>query len=216
MDGWFVAIALAALVFAALLFFARQRKQVWTVLAAVLVLALAGYAFQGRPSLPNAPAPIQKKGNKAFEDLITLRADMDRRFSSSKQWLMLSDSYARDGNFKMSAAFLQSALLKKPNDGDLWAALGLVLMLAGDGTISPPSEYAFQKARALSPRHPAPDYFRGLNALFNGDAAKAVTLWEALIKDAPKTAKWRPKLESQLLGLKSMLETRAEDGSATK
>jgi cytochrome c-type biogenesis protein CcmH len=208
MGGWFAIVMLTALVFAALLFFSPERRKVWSAIAATLMLALAGYAIQGRPSLESAPAQSQKKDDAAFEALIAMRADMDQQFSGSKQWLVMSDSFARDGNFSMSAAFLQSAIKKNPRNGDLWAGLGLVLMLSGDGNMSPAANFAFAKTRALSPNHPAPDYYEGLATLFNGDPVKTLKLWESLVERGPKTAKWRPKLESQLAGLKTLLSSR--------
>lgn len=208
MAGWLVVAALTAFVFAGLLFFSRDRGLVWSAIAATLMLALAGYAIQGRPSLNSAPARLQEKDDAAFEGLIAMRADMDQQFSSSKQWLVMADSFARDGNFSMSAAFLQSAIKKNPRNGDLWAGLGLVMMLSGDGNLSPAANYAFAKTRALSPNHPAPDYYEGLAVLFNGDPRKTVTLWELLLERGPKSAKWRPKLESQLAGLKTLLSSR--------
>jgi cytochrome c-type biogenesis protein CcmH len=205
MGGWIVMILLAALTFAGLLYFASNRKQLWTAIAATIVLALAGYTVQGKPSLADAPAQTAKKGSREFEALIAMRADMDYKFANSKQWLTMSDSFARSGNFRLSVALLQSGLRKNPNNGDLWAGLGLIMMLAGDGNMSPAASYAFAKTRALSPEHPAPDYFDGLNALFSGDVGKTLKLWESLLERAPKNAKWRPKLESQLSGLKALL-----------
>jgi cytochrome c-type biogenesis protein CcmH len=214
MGGWIVMILLAALTFAGLLYFASNRKQLWTAIAATIVLALAGYTVQGKPSLADAPAQTAKKGNRSFEALIAMRGDMDYKFAKSKQWLTMSDSFARNGNFRMSAALLQSGLRKNPNNGDLWAGLGLNMMLAGDGNMSPAASYAFAKTRALSPEHPAPDYFEGLHALFNGDVNKTMNLWESLLERAPKNAKWRPKLESQIDGVRRILAqaTSASDG----
>jgi cytochrome c-type biogenesis protein CcmH len=205
MGGWFVMIGLAALTFAGLLYFASNRKQLWTAIAATMALALAGYAVQGKPYQTTAPSQMAKKGNSEFEALIAIRADMDYKFANSKQWLTMSDGFARNGNFRLSVALLQSGLRKNPNNADLWAGLGLNMMLAGDGNLSPAANFAFAKTRILSPQHPAPDYFEGLHALFNGDVSTTLKLWRSLLERAPKNAKWRPKLESQLTRLNSML-----------
>jgi cytochrome c-type biogenesis protein CcmH len=169
--------------------------------------------MQGRPTLPTAPANASKKGNEAVETLITIRGDMDQQFTAAKQWLTLSDRFARDGNYRMAAALLQSGLKENPKSADLWSGLGVVLMLAGDGTISPPAQYAFDKARAYAPRHPAPDYFTGLYALFEGNPAKALKLWDGVLERSSPKAKWRPRLESQIAGLQTLL-VRASVNSA--
>ncbi len=205
MGGWLIMIVLAAATFGGLMLFAHERVKMWTALAAAIMLALTGYAIQGRPSLPSAPAqPIAEKG-EAVEALLSIRADMDYQYSASKQWLTLSDGFARNGNYRLAAALLQSGLKKEPRNADLWSALGLVLMLAGDGEISPPAQFAFDKARQFRPQHPAPDYFAGLAALFKQDPAATVALWKPILADAPAKAKWRPRLESQLAGLERMI-----------
>jgi cytochrome c-type biogenesis protein CcmH len=73
--------------------------------------------------------------------------------------------------------------------------------------MSPPAKMAFANARKYAPRNRAPDYFTGLVELLEGRPDKTVEIWQRLIDDAPDKAIWRPKLESQLVGLKSMLQS---------
>lgn len=210
MGGWIIMIGLAVACCVALIFFAKDRKTIWSAVVATLVLALAGYAMQGQPSLPTAAAKQPEQNDRAVEALIAMRADMDYQFAGSKQWLSLSDGFARQGKYGMAAAFLRSALRKSPQNGDLWAGLGLVLMLAGEGELSPPARLAYANTRKFAPNHPAPDYFEGLNHLFKGDAQKTLALWKPLSERAPKSAKWKPKLESQVEGLANMIEQSAD------
>jgi cytochrome c-type biogenesis protein CcmH len=205
MNGWPAALLLALAVFAALWLAIRQRRQLWSAIAAAIIFALTGYALQGRPELPAAPAMARAEGNEAAETLIAIRSDMDQQFSPAKRWLTLSDGFLRDGNYRLAAALLQSGLKENPNSADLWSGLGLVLMLAGDGTITPPAEYAFAKARTHAPRHPAPDYFTGLYALFEGNPEKALTHWEGVLERSTPKAKWRPRLESQIATLRGLV-----------
>ena len=205
MGGWIVMLLLSALVFGLLCWFAPERRRLWTVVAATITLALAGYAVQGSPELSSAPAHRAEQQREAIDSLLTMRADMDQRFSSSRQWLILSDSFARSGKYGLAAASIQSGLRKNPRDGDLWAALGVLLMVAGDGEYSAPAKLAFAKARNFSPRHPAPDYFEGLSFLFKGDAPATLEKWNAILAAAPKQAKWKPQVESQILGLQKII-----------
>jgi cytochrome c-type biogenesis protein CcmH len=205
MAGWLIMALLTGLTFGGLMLFVRERSKLWSALAAAMVLALAGYATQGQPSLPSAPAmPIAEKG-KAAEALLSIRAEMDYQYSASKRWMIISDGFARNGKYRMAAALLQSAIRKEPRNADLWSALGLVLMLAGDGELTPPAKFAFEKARQFNPRHPAPDYFAGLAMLFKQDPVATVALWKPILANAPAKAKWRPRLESQLAGLERMI-----------
>ena len=207
MMGWLSAILIAAAVVAGLLLFVPLRKQLWPVVAAAVVLGLAGYAWQGSPDQPAAPAQPITANLKTADMLLQMRADMDTGYGIGKQWLITADSYARSGKYDYSAAFIQAGLRDHPKNGDLWAGLGLVLFLAGDGQMSPPAKMAFDNARKFAPRNPAPDYFDGLVGLYEGRPANTIETWQKLVDDAPDKAVWRPKLESQLGGLKTMLQS---------
>ena len=207
MNGWLPVLAIALMVLAGVLLFVPGRKQLWPAIAAAVVLGLAGYAWQGSPEQAASPAqPITAK-LKAADSLLQMRADMDTNYGIGKQWLITADSYARSGKYDYSAAFIQAGLRQYPQNGDLWAGLGVVLLLAGDGQMSPPAKMAFANARKFGPRNPSPDYFDGLVELFEGRPAKTVEIWQRLADDAPEKAIWRPKLESQLGGLKTMLQS---------
>ena len=207
MIGWLPVLVMSALVIGGVLLFVPGRKQMWPAIAAAVVLGLAGYAWQGSPEQAASPAqPITAK-LKAAEALLQMRADMDTGYGIGKQWLITADSYARSGKYDYSAAFIQAGLRQYPKNGDLWAGLGVVLLLAGDGQMSPPAKMAFANARKFAPRNPAPDYFDGLVELFEGRPAKTVEIWQRVVDDAPENAVWRPKLESQLGGLKTMLQS---------
>jgi cytochrome c-type biogenesis protein CcmH len=207
MSGWLVALLIAALATGGILLLAPLRRQLWPAVLAAVVLGLAGYAWQGHPEQQAAPAqPIASK-LKANEALIGMRSDMDASYGVAKLYLTMADSYTRDGNYKYAAAYINAGLRRYPKDGDLWAGLGVVLFLAGDGKMSPPAEMAFANARKFRPTHRAPDYFNGLVDLFEGRPLETLKTWQQLIDKAPDKAVWKPKLESQLNGLISMLQS---------
>jgi cytochrome c-type biogenesis protein CcmH/NrfG len=204
--GWAILIALACAVFGALILFAKLPRKAWEPLAATLVLGMAGYAWQGRPSLPDAPAQVQKAKGEAAAGLIEMRAAMDARFSNAKSYLITSDAFSREGNYRFAALYLQSGLRRYPDNAELWGALGLQLMLASEGTLSVPAKFAFDRARALNPKLPTPGYFEGLSALFDGRPADTVKSWQAVLAVAPDQAEWKPKLERQLNALTSGIQ----------
>ncbi|MFM2411345.1 MAG: hypothetical protein RL481_2173 [Pseudomonadota bacterium] len=203
MMGWIIAFALAVLAFAAILRSVPERRKLWPAVAAALVLGLAGYAWQAQPGLASAPAKPLAAELQTAEALIAMRADMDANYGSAKQWLITADSYARDGNYRFAAAYIEAGLRQHPRNGDLWAGLGVVLLLAGDVQMSPPAEMAFAKAREYGPLNRSPDYFKGLIAFFEGRPANTIAIWQKLIDNAPDKAIWVPKLESQLSVLKN-------------
>jgi cytochrome c-type biogenesis protein CcmH len=204
MNGWFVLGLLSVLSLFALVFFVRSSKGLWQVAAAAVLLGMAGYALQGRPSLPPAPAQPLEASAVGATQLVEIRADMDESFGSAKRWLVTADSFAKQGDYPLSASYIQSGLRKDPQNADLWSALGLQLMLASEGQMSPAAQLAFDKARAIRPKYPAPYYFAGLARLFAGDLDGAILLWEKTVSLATPTAKWKTRIESQLQAAKAL------------
>lgn len=204
MNGWFVLGLLSVLSLSALVFFVRSSKGLWQVAAAAVLLGMAGYALQGRPSLPPAPAQPLEASAVGATQLVEIRADMDESFGSAKRWLVTADSFAKQGDYPLSASYIQSGLRKDPENADLWSALGLQLMLASEGQMSPAAQLAFDKARAIRPKYPAPYYFAGLARLFAGDLDGAILLWEKTVSLATPTAKWKTRIESQLQAAKAL------------
>jgi cytochrome c-type biogenesis protein CcmH len=86
-------------------------------------------------------------------------------------------------------------------------------MLASEGRMSAPAKYAFDRARKLNRYSPSPDYFEGLAALFDGRVVDALKLWQKLLDTAPKEARWKPRLESQLAGVTRMAEQLSKSGT---
>jgi cytochrome c-type biogenesis protein CcmH len=211
--GWLIVIGLALVTVAGVLALAPARKQFWPLVAAASVLALAGYAWQGNPEQGGSPAKPIAAEARAAESLIAMRADMDPAGGIAKQWLITADSYARSGRYQYSAAFIEAGLRQYPRNGDLWAGLGLVLLLAGDNQMSPPARMAFANARKYAPLNRSPDYFEGLVELFEGRPVNTLRIWQKLVDGAPDGAVWKPKLESQLGGLTSMLQGAAVEGA---
>jgi cytochrome c-type biogenesis protein CcmH len=66
----------------------------------------------------------------------------------------------------------------------------------------------------LNPYSPSPDYFEGLAALFDGRIVEALKLWQGLLDTAPKEARWKPRLESQLSGVMQMAEQLSKSGTS--
>ncbi len=206
MAGWIFALSLTVLVCGAVVFFAKLPRQLWVLPAAAGTLALAGYAYQGKPNVKSALAVPVAANADVVEELILIRSEMDYQFGRAKPFLITSDAAARKGDHNLSAAFLHNGLRKYPNDAELWGALGVQLMLASEGRITAPAKLAFDKSRKLWPKGPVPDYFEGLAALFDARPKDARALWTKALKNSRPNAKWRPKLEAQLSSLEQIIQ----------
>jgi cytochrome c-type biogenesis protein CcmH/NrfG len=216
MNGWIVLGLLSVLSLSVLTWFVRSSKGLWQIAAAAVLLGMTGYALQGRPSAPSSPAKSLAASEVGATQLIDIRADMDQSFGGAKRWLVTADSFAKQGDYASAASYIQSGLRSDPKNPDLWSALGLQLMLASEGQMSPPAQLAFDKVRAIRPKYPAPYYFDGLARLFAGDLDGAVLLWEKTVSLATPNAKWKTRIESQLQAAKALQAQAAQAESISQ
>lgn len=198
MSGWIIAIALAVLAGGAIVRVGRTPRAAWELVAAALLIGLAGYAWQGSPSQAGSPMRGAAQDNAFDEDVATLRKNMGERFSEAGQWLVLSDAFNRQGKHEDAANVLRVGLRQYPKDANLWLGLGNALIVHGNGVMSPAAEFAFRKAIDLAPEQPAPAYFFGLALAQSGQPQQAEKIWRELLARAPADAEWRGDLETNL------------------
>jgi cytochrome c-type biogenesis protein CcmH len=195
--GWLILIALIAASVAALRLLGVRGAPL-TAGAAALLLGAAGYALQGSPGQPGAPA----RGGEA-RDVIPLteaRHAFFGNFTPAESWLVMSEALARGGNGEDAVNILQNAVQRYPADPQLWIGLGNALVDHARG-LTPPAQLAYERAAALAPGHPAAPFFYGLAVARSGDRAAAVQLWRSILADAPKDASWRPLVEQGVAAL---------------
>ena len=191
MTGWFILLLLlAASAFALWVF--GVRGGLLTAAMAALVFGAAGYALQGSPGISGAPA--EGSTSRRVIPLTEARHAFFGNFSPEESWLALSDGLARGGNTEDAVGLLQNAVGKYPGDVQLWIGLGNALVDHAHG-LTPPAEFAYQRAAELAPGHPAAPFFYGLALARSGDRAAAVAIWKRILANGPKDASWRPLIE---------------------
>ena len=196
--GWVQFLFIALVTLAALWRLARLDTSTLQLVGAALLLALAGYAWQGRPALDGRPKPPparQQLPDSAFEET---RRDMLGTFDSASQWLTIADSYQRSGDTRSAADIIRSGLRRTPRDADLWVGLGNALVLHADGMMTPAAQLAFRRAEEIAPGHPGPRFFYGLALAQGGRFDEAERIWRTLLAEAPADASWRPMVEERL------------------
>ena len=195
--GWAIVAALVIASLLALWRFGKFGRSALEYSAAALLLAVAGYAFQGNPSAPAAPTD-------APEDLTTetVPAEMRRTFASSMnsegQWLALGDALMQAGRTRAAVSILGEGAKKAPQNPDIWVGLGNALFVHGGAQMNPAAQYAFEKAAAIAPNHPGPPFFMGYALARSGKMDQAGEVWRALLARAPADAPWKADLEARL------------------
>ncbi|HYJ53880.1 MAG TPA: tetratricopeptide repeat protein [Allosphingosinicella sp.] len=198
MTGWILMAVLTLVTGGGLFVFVRRDKGALQFTAAALLLALAGYSWQGHPGFGGAPKSAPDHVELPDTEFAKARGDMLGRFDQASAWLNMADSFQRRGNTQLAAELLQGAVQRTPGNPDLWVGYGNALVLHGGGMMSPAAQLAFQRAADLAPGHPAPRFFYGLALAQGGDYAGAERIWREIVANAPPDAEYRRIVEERL------------------
>ena len=229
--GWITLLLLIAGALG-LLWLLGVRGGLLTAGAAALLLGASGYALQGSPDLPAAPAQ-GGEGHDIFP-LTDARHAFFGYFTPAESWLRMSEALERDGQSEDAVNILQNAVKRYPGDPQLWIGLRIGTVAAlrvavdqlpevdrlGDVVdhargLTPPAELAYKRAAALAPGHPGAPFFYGLALARSGDRQGAIAVWQQILKTAPAKAEWRPLVEQGVaaLGGPSAAKPQAATGS---
>lgn len=188
--GWLMLAALVVAAFAALVLL-RVPRLLWSMIGAALMLGAAGYALQGRPTLPDRPASGGDRAELPDQGLIELRTQMFGRYGAEGAYLTAADAMARSGSTRFEIQAILGGIRGAPRSAALWTALGDALTRHDRGQLSAPARFAFDQAIRLAPREPGPRFFLGLAQVRGNDFAAAERSWrQALALTAP-TAQYR-------------------------
>jgi len=199
--GWVLMAGFALLAGAGLYWFVRRDKGAMQFLGAALLLALAGYAWQGHPGMAGSPKAPPEHQNLPDNDFQNLHPDLLGRFDNAWAWTNLADGYQRRGDTQGAAEILQTAVGRHPRDADLWVAYGYSLVVHGGNMMSPAAQFAFQRAAAIAPNHPGPRFFYGLALAQGGNYDEAERVWRALLPTIPADSQFRTITEQRLAAL---------------
>ena len=195
--GWLILLFLIA-ASAGALWLLKVPGGLLTAAGAALAFGAAGYALQGRPELPGAPAEAALAND--FAPLTEARHAFFGNFTGEESWLRMSEALARAGNSEDAVGILQNAVGRYPNSPQLWIGLGNALVDHAHG-LTPPAELAYQRAAELSPGYPAAGFFYGLALARSGQREAAVATWRQILVNAPPKASWRPLIETGIIAL---------------
>lgn len=201
MSGWLAMLGLALAAALGLGYFLRGDKGALQFMGAALLLAVAGYSWQGRPAQPGAP-----KGPPERQQLPETAFDQARdntfgRFNRAAMWLNLAESLQRRGDQLSAAQLLENATRRNPRDVALWIGFGNALVQHGGGMMSPAAQLAFQRAAELAPDHPAPLFFYAEALAQSGSYDEAERIWRELSTREQLPTEIRTRLEQNLAAI---------------
>ncbi len=211
--GWILILAFALAIGLALWRFARFDRATLQLVAAALVLAMAGYAWQGRPGLAGRPAAARAAEARPESVFADMRHDVLGRFDLADSWLTIANGYERRGDTRSAVDLLANATRQYPLNPSLWIGLGNALVLHAGGTMTPAARLAFERAIALAPTAQGPRLFYGLALIQAGELAEADKVWRDLLAAAPPDASWRPLLEQRIALLAQLRAMIAASGA---
>lgn len=204
MNGW-IALALAGLGAALLLWRLGVARPLWSFVVAGLMLGAAGYVWQGRPSLPAAVARPGVLFAAPDPEVADLRLRMFGRFSAQQSFFVAADGMMRIGQADAAVRFLLSAVAQGPDNAANWTALGTALAQRDNDTLSPAARFAFARAIRLAPEHPGPPFFLGLACLRAGDFRCARGGWARALRLTPEGFSYRSDIAERLMLLDALL-----------
>ena len=198
--GWATILVLALALFGGLWWFVKSMAA-RQLLGAALFVALAGYAWQGRPGLAGSPKAPPERQQVPESEFAQLRQELLGRFDAASRWLIMAEGYQRRGDTRSAVEIIQAGLRENPRDPDLWVGLGNALVIHANGMMSPSAQLAFQRASQIAPDHPGPAFFYGLALAQGGNYAEAERVWRQLLASAPPSATYRAAIEERLRAL---------------
>jgi cytochrome c-type biogenesis protein CcmH len=133
--GWLILLLLFVLSLGAL-WLLGTRGGLLKAAAAALLLGASGYALQGQPNVPGAPA--EGSAGSGVVPLTEARHAFFGNFSPEESWLLISEALARDGKTEDAVGVLKNAVGRYPTDEQLWIGLGNALVDHAHG-LTPPN-----------------------------------------------------------------------------
>lgn len=194
MIGWAALAVIGVAAFGLLWLFGLPRT-LWSFAGAALMLGAAGYALQARPDLAGAPVAAGKKVQPDEPELHKLRGDMFGRFTVNDTYFIAADALVRGGDADKAAKMMLGGVRSAPQDPSMWTWLGMTLVEADDGTMSPAAALAFRRGVTLAPKHPGPAFFYGLARARTGQIDAALPWLRKALELTPAKAEYRDEVE---------------------
>lgn len=147
------------------------------------------------------PAP---QVDPQFAELMEkLRAAVTARPDDLQGLGLLARNEAAVGDFAAAIA-AQDQVIALRGDGEDYATLADLMVLAAAGYVTPEAEAAADRALALDPANGTARYYKGLTLAQTGRPDLAFGLWAALLEESPPDAPWVAAISTDIGDLAAM------------
>jgi cytochrome c-type biogenesis protein CcmH len=184
----------------------RRRVAAVLLLIAIPLTALGGYAYLGRPDLPDAPLAERKTDEASPEALAAAIAKIEAHMTSTpndaKGWQLLAPIYMRMGRYDDAARAFAQLLRLEGENGARRADYGEALVAAAGGVVTSDARAAFDKSLGDTPGLPKARFYLALAVEQDGDVKKAIEQYQSLLDDAKPGAPYASAVKSRLAKLK--------------
>jgi len=176
-----------------------RRTAAVMALISIPAIGLGLYLSSGSPNLPGQPfasrmsAPTS--GQKITELIARAEAHLRTRPSDIQGWAVLAPAYIRQKRYSDAIYALEQVLKLDGRKPAVLVQYGEAIMYSEGGLITKKARDVFSEARNLDKTLVKPRYYLGLAAAQGGKIAEALSIWQAMLKDAPQQAPWRPLVE---------------------
>jgi len=184
---------------------AETSRRIGAALAITAVLPVSALVVYFAVGAPDAIDPTTRTaaaaGSKSPHDRAELSAAADQLKARlqgepghKEGWVLLGRTFVSLGRVSEAREAYGRAIAMAPNEPDLHAELGEVLVVAAGGAVTPEAEAEF----ARSGNDPRARFYGAEAAVQRGDTAAAKEGYRALLADAPVDAPWRKVVAERL------------------
>jgi len=172
----------------------RRRAAAVVGLVLVPVGAIALYLALGSPQMPGEPLQARLRALHDDRSIASLVAQVEAHLAQNpndaRGYAVLAPVYLELGRLDDAVNARHKVLALAGETADRQADLGEALTAAAKGIVTAEAKNAFERAVALNASEPKARFYLGVAAKQDGDRAKAVSIWQDMLKSAPSDAPW--------------------------
>jgi cytochrome c-type biogenesis protein CcmH len=172
-----------------------HRRLLAVIALVVLPLGAGGiYLKVGSPQLPGQPLSARAADVEQDQSISRLVAQVEAHLQANPEdvrgWEVIAPVYLRLGRFDDAVKARRTLLRLGGETAERQADLGEALVGTANGIVTADAKAAFERAVALDAHDVKGRYFLGLAAEQDGRKTDAVSIWSAMVTEAPGDAPW--------------------------